>query len=211
MSAITAEIQKGHTYYRCSKKNKNQRCSQPYVREEVLDADISALLTPYTLPAGWAEAMLARLDKEKRELAQSAAQSLAEKRTEIEQVNSRLRRLLDGFLDGIVERDDYTAGKAQLMSQKKTLEEQSRALNNGRAHWLEPFEKWIKTAQNAGEIAVSGSPQEKKGLASEIFGSNLVLDGKKARGSTLKPWSLLAPNALSGGMVPRLGLEPRTN
>jgi multimeric flavodoxin WrbA len=66
------------------------------------------------------------------------------------------------------------------MSQKKTLEEQIAALSAGRADWLEPFQKWILTAKNAGEIAVSGSLQEKRVLALEVFGSNLVLDGKKA-------------------------------
>ena len=50
-SGITAEIQKGHTYYRCTKKNKARRCTQPYVREEALDAQISALLNPYALAA----------------------------------------------------------------------------------------------------------------------------------------------------------------
>jgi hypothetical protein len=33
----------------------------------------------------------------------------------------------------------------------------------------------------------NGSPQEKKVLAQKVFGSNLVLDCKKARGSCAKP------------------------
>ena len=53
------------------------------------------------------------------------------------------------------------------MSQKKSLEEQSTALLKGRADWLEPFQNWILTARNAGEIAVSGSLQEKRVLASK--------------------------------------------
>ena len=47
-SAITGEIQKGHTYYRCTKKDKSRPCKQPYIREEALDAEISALLKPYS-------------------------------------------------------------------------------------------------------------------------------------------------------------------
>ncbi|HEY2328975.1 MAG TPA: hypothetical protein VGI63_04090, partial [Verrucomicrobiae bacterium] len=66
------------------------------------------------------------------------------------------------------------------MSQKKSLEEQSEAILKGRADWLEPFQSWIMTARNAGEIAVSGSLPQKRVLALEIFGSNLVLDCKKA-------------------------------
>ena len=43
--AITAEIQKGHTYYRCTKKSRaTMWCLQPYIREEALDAEISAFL-----------------------------------------------------------------------------------------------------------------------------------------------------------------------
>ena len=96
------------------------------------------------------------------------------------------------------------------MSQKKSLEEQSTALLKGRADWLEPFQNWILTARNAGEIAVKGSPQEKKVLAQKVFGSNLVLDCKKARGSCVKPWSLLVELNLTGGVVRVAGVEPTT-
>jgi hypothetical protein len=76
----------------------------------------------------------------------------------------------------------------------------SRYGNNGNAS--------LKTA---GEIAVSGSLQEKRVLAGQVFGSNLVLDGKKARGCCVKPWSLLVEKSSTGGMVGWPGLEPGTN
>jgi hypothetical protein len=185
-------------------------CLQPYVREEVLDAEISSLLKPYTLLADWADEMLSRVNEEKKQSAQSAAQVIAGKRGEIEKINLRLQKLLDSFLDGVIDRNDYTAEKAKLMSQKKSLEEQSSTLLRGRADWLEPFQNWILTAKNAGEIAVSGSPQEKKVLAQKVFGSNLVLDCKKARGSCVKPWSFLVEKSSTGGMVRGIGLEPMT-
>jgi hypothetical protein len=110
-------------------------------------------------------------------------------------------------LDGIVDRETYVAEKAKGMSQKKSLEEQSGALLKGRADWLEPFQEWVLTAKNAGEIVVSGSLQEERVLAQKVFGSNLVLDSKKARGSCVKPWSLLLSSSQAGGMVPTTGLE----
>ena len=45
-------------------------------------------------------------------------------------------------------------------------------------------------------------------LASKVFGSNLVLDCKKARGSCVKPWSLLPKISSSFQVVPTTGLEP---
>ena len=97
------------------------------------------------------------------------------------------------------------------MSRRKTLEEEADAHAANPANWLEPFQNWVLAAKNAGEIAFSGSLPEKKGLALKIFGSNLVLDCKKARGSALKPWSFIPENRKTGGMVGWLGLEPRTN
>jgi hypothetical protein len=94
------------------------------------------------------------------------------------------------------------------MSQKKSLEAQIATLSAGRANWLEPLTEWILSAKNAGEIANSGSLQEKRVLAQKVFGSNLVLDGKKARGSCVKPWSLLVEASIAGGMVRAAGFEP---
>ncbi len=154
--------------------------------------------------------MLKRVKDEKTQSAQSAARVIVEKRGEIEKINLRLQKLLDSFLDGIIDRETYVTEKAKGMSQKKTLEEQSAALSAGRANWLELFRKWILAAKNAGKIAVSDSLQEKRVLALEVFGSNLVLDCKKARGSCVKPWSLIPEKSRSGGMVRAAGFEPAT-
>ncbi len=205
--AITAEIQKGHTYYRCTKKDKRVRCSQRYVREEVLDEQISHLLRSFTLRTDWADEMLKLVKEEQRGIAQSSSQAAALKKAEIAKINARLQRLLDSFLDELIDRETFTVEKAKLMSQKKTLQEQQDAHARGRADWLEPFENWILTARNAAKTADAGSLQEKRVLALKIFGSNLVLESKTARGSALKPWSLLVEVPPTGGMVPRTRIE----
>jgi hypothetical protein len=48
---------------------------------------------------------------------------------------------------------------------------------------------WLGTTQTLGEIARTGSAKQKKDLLLKIFGSNLFLDSKKARGCNAKPWS----------------------
>ena len=106
----------------------SKRRRQPYIREEVLDAEISSLLKPYSLRAEWADEMLKRVKDEKTLSAQSAARVIAVKRGEIEKINLRLQKLLDSFLDGIIDRETYVAEKAKGMGQKKTLEEQTAAL-----------------------------------------------------------------------------------
>jgi site-specific DNA recombinase len=207
--AITAEVQKGHTYYRCTKKSRaTTHCLQPYIREELLDPQISTLLKPFALRADWADKMLFLVKDEQKNAAKSATQLAAQKRGEVEKINLRIQKLLDSFLDELIDRETFVAEKVKLMSRKKTLEEQKDACAAGRADWLEPFQSWILAARNAGEIAVNGSPQEKRVLAQKVFGSNLVLDMKKARGSCMKPWSLLVEHS-SSLLVERVkGIEP---
>ena len=85
--------------------------------------------------------------------------------------------------------------------EETTLSEQPRHA------WLEPFQNWVKTAEKLGETVKNGSLTEKKTIAAKVFGSNLFLEDKKARGMALKPWSLLVESASTGGMVPRTRIE----
>lgn len=63
--AITSEIQKGHNYYRCTKKR--IPCSQKYVREETLTEQISDILKKVSLSSKWKDKMIEILEKEQIE------------------------------------------------------------------------------------------------------------------------------------------------
>ena len=59
-----------------------------------------------------------------------------------------------------------------------------------------------------GEIATKGTFSKKEEFAQEVFGSNLFLESKKARGCATKSWSLLLVAKMVGEMVGTRGLEP---
>ena len=71
-----------------------------------------------TLRADWADEMISRLQEEKQQAAQSTAALIDAKRDELQTITGRLRKLLDAFLDGDVDRAAYTAKKAEFMSRK---------------------------------------------------------------------------------------------
>ncbi|MGO8696128.1 MAG: recombinase family protein [Limisphaerales bacterium] len=205
---ITAEIQKGHTYYRCTKKSKLTKCSQPFVREEELERQLSALLAQFTLRSDWAEGMLAMLEKDRKDIWGASRAFVSERQAEIGHIAAKQQRLLDAYLEQLIDRQTFASQKAELLARKKVLQEQIESCEDTSHVWLEPMKNWIQTAQNMGKIALSGSPQEKKTLASQVFGSNLFLDCKKARGSSVIPWFHLTENSPCGGMVPPPGIEP---
>ncbi len=208
---VTAEVQKGHIYYRCTRKSKKVKCSQPFVRQEELERQLGGLLTTFALRHDWADEMLKLVDAERKESTESANAMAERKSAEVAVIAGKVQKLLEAYLDGLIDRDVFTERKCTFMEEKKALQEQIEACEEDSIGWLEPFRKWIVTAKTLGEITQSGSLHEKKALAQEVFGSNLFLDSKKARGSASKPWSLIHETSLAGGMVPRLGLEPRTN
>ncbi|MDE3068608.1 MAG: hypothetical protein KGJ60_13820 [Verrucomicrobiota bacterium] len=111
------------------------------IREEALNHEITALLKPFALRTDWTDAILTRVNEEKKQAAQSVLQLAAQKRAEIDKINARLQWLLDSFLDELIDRETFTAEKAKWMSRKKTLEEQTAHLTAGRADWLEPFKE----------------------------------------------------------------------
>jgi site-specific DNA recombinase len=207
---ITAELQKGHIYYRCTKKSKIIECNQTYIRQEELDRQLSEMITTVSLRQDWAKKMLEKLEEEKVELAHSCGAFAQSKREEMKEISIKLQRLLDSYLDQDVDRDSYLNKKSELLSQKKTLEEQiSRFLQTHHA-WLEPMREWIIEAAGAANIARGKDLNAKKVLAQKIFGSNLILSDKKARGDALIPWAALRAAPPTRGWEPRMGIEPMT-
>ena len=155
--AITSETQKGHNYYRCTKK-KDKQCSQKYIREEVLARQISDEIQKVSLPPAWAEWMLGELNKEEAEAAQAGvvfAQNLKDK---IKELEGKLDLLLDAHLDGTISREEYTAKKEKFITEKAELSEKSKDFERNGNHWLEPARQFILAAQQAKIIALQENP-----------------------------------------------------
>ena len=128
-----------YVYYHCTKKSK-LKCPEPCIRQEELDRQLSSLLIQkFSLRPDWAEELRTRLEKEKTESAQSATAFVHEGQERIRAIQTKLQRLLDGYLDQDIEREIYREEKAKLMSEKKSLEEQSTRIEQKRTGWLEPM------------------------------------------------------------------------
>ena len=197
-SMITAEEKTKHQkngnkhhyiYYRCTKKK--GKCSQLYIREEVLNSQLSALLTKLVMPVKWANELNKILEKDEAETTHSVAVSLQALRAEIATLNERVARITDLFVEQDIERGEYLERKHALMSQKRSVEEQVILLERDATRWLEPMRKWITEAQMLNEIAQSNDLPSRKSYLQKIFGSNLHLHSREARGIPQNPWFYL--------------------
>ncbi len=217
-----------YTYYHCSKKRRDMKCPEPCIRQEVLDEQISSLLQKVSLPPDWADYLNSRLEDDRKESAQSVSVFVEKSQKDICDIIEKLQRLLDGYLEQDIDKEDYREQKAKLLSEKKSLEEQISHALQKQKRWLEPMQKWIKEAQDIEKIALDSDLFAKKVVAKEIFGSNLLLGEKLVRASApefLNPpakqnqnaWACLRQAHASVGLsdesrilVPSAGLEPAT-
>ena len=167
-----------YDYYRCTRKSKTVRCNEPHIRAEELDKQLSALLCGYTLPKSWAVSMrkLAQNDEAIEKL--NYTQNTETLRTDVAHLSDKLQRLLDSYLDSDVERELYQTKRAEILGQKKRLEEQIEQTSLGVLTWVEPMKQWLDKAVSICKIAKSDDLLTKKSLCLEIFGSNLIMQNK---------------------------------
>ena len=157
---ITAETQKGHTYYRCTKKKGG--CSQPYVREEVLAADLSEILTHYTMPEDWAQDLSRRTDEDEKNISRTTDTFVRGLQEKIADIKRRIDVVTDLYIEQDIDRETYLAKKRGLMSEKKSAEEVIAKSQRGGTRWLEPMREWIKDASLLDEIAKNDDLPSKK-------------------------------------------------
>ena len=128
-----------YDYYRCTRKNKAVACKEPHIRAEELDKQLSNLLLDFAMPTKWADKLyeLIRQDEQKDKISFNASISKAQE--QIVQLSSKLQRLLDGYLDGDVERELYQVKRAEILGEKKRLQEQIEQSSLGVLTWVKPM------------------------------------------------------------------------
>jgi len=187
--SITAELHKGHHYYRCTKKR--GACSQKYVREEALDEQISAALQSVSLSPAWADTWLAKCDEDARGDAQASDSLARDLRDQVKVIEDKIDRLLDSHLDGLIEKDEYAAKKKKFLNHKIDLEEKIATISRKGDYWLEPMRTFISEAKQAGIIALQENLSAKRDFLQKI-GSNPRLAARRLMLNPREPWRILA-------------------
>jgi hypothetical protein len=184
---ITAEGQKGHAYYHCTKRK--AECSQKgYIREEKLALMISEAIAKVGIDDKTYDAMIAELDREKELAKATKIHNDMTRETRTREIDEQLSRLLDLFVDGAVSADEYNAKKASLIN-KKTHHLENPVGTDGK--WLEPMRDFLTLAHQASYVARAGSAEEKADYIKKIC-SNRRLAYASLSYSYIYPYKILA-------------------
>jgi hypothetical protein len=191
--SITAQFVKGegglYRYYRCTKKK--EACSQGYLQEHQVAEQLLAELKKITLPESWYETGLEQIRKLAEEEKTGQRALIQNIGNEIIEVKRKLEKLVNSFLEGIIEKDSYLEEKEKLIIKKGRLEEQSKQFGDKGIVWLEPMSRWLEAARHAGEISESDNYKEIKMFVEKI-GSNCLLQDKKIKIKWDEPFLILS-------------------
>ena len=142
--AITAEVKHkcypttrgnvDYIYYRCTKKKID--CSQTYLREELLEQQLRTIVAKSSLPASWVKLWLEKLDKEGMEEKANSENQVTKFSSEVQEIDKKLDRLLEGYLDQIVDPQIYQQKKNELVELKIKLKEKMTSVSKNGSEWL---------------------------------------------------------------------------
>ncbi|MCX5749030.1 MAG: recombinase family protein [Candidatus Saganbacteria bacterium] len=190
---ITAEKQKGHIYYRCTKKK--QKCDEKYTRQESIIDQMKDAISKTIIPDDWVKKMLIDLNNEK-ELAQaetkSFVQNLQQKKSDIA---VKMDKLLDLFIEGEgIDPETYQVKKNALLNEKLDIQQKIKDFEQKGNNWLEPMKEIILSGCQAKNLIATNNYEEILTFLKNI-GSNFILKGKKLQFDSRIGWRPLFKNA----------------
>ena len=188
------------------------------MRSEVLNSQLSALLDEYAMPQDWILPLTALLNAEAADASKTATEAVQSLRDKIEDISQTHTRLTDLYVAEDLEREDYLSRRRTLMSERRTIEEQIVRLERAPAAWVEPVKNWILDASRLGEISKSKDLPSKKSPLQKVFGLNLSIHAREARGNPISPYAALRAARISASekplsliLEPLSGIEPETS
>ena len=179
---FTAQYAKGnggiYRYYRCTRKQGH--CAAKYIQEQELARQLYEKSQTIALLTDWAKEMLEYLESEEKKQAQSVDAFVQEINQKIILVQDKLDKLLEGYLDNLIDEETYKRKKDELVQQKISLKNEKHTLGQKRmSGWIEPTRNFVNTLIQVRKIASPKFLQEISDLVRKI-GTNRLISEKMA-------------------------------
>ncbi len=188
---LTAELQKGHVYYRCHTRD----CPTRAFREEVLEKALLKSWAPVALTGKKREQLITQLTDVQQQDVENETDRRANLQAQVATIENRLTRLIDALLDGTLDKGSFEVRKRTLLEEEQSLKESLQttlpAHERAKALVLELFELAC-TAQQSYQMASPGSKRE---MAIRLS-SNLSVAEKKVSVEPYFPLSFIANRSL---------------
>ena len=131
--------------------------------------------------------MLVRLQDEQDRLTGAAEQRRVELETERDELQAKLNRAEEGWLDGIISQARYLEIKSDLTAQRQSVDQEIAELERHGSNRLEPMARFLKASKQAKKLVAEGSAAERCDFFRKV-GSNPTLVVRQLVFSPRGPW-----------------------
>jgi DNA invertase Pin-like site-specific DNA recombinase len=170
-SNLIAEVQKGHSYYRCHTKD----CKTKTAREERIDSAVANALSPMRMDKAELSYVRQWIIDARANQGTWRTEQLAAFQLRLTQVRDRLTRLTDAYLDGAIDRAILDERRSNLLFEEAGLKQKIADLETGQDGTLDCLEKFLELAKAASDIYKIAAPEEKREFIKKLT-SNLSVD-----------------------------------
>ncbi len=189
-----------YTYYRCVKKK--GICSQKYLREEELEKQLREIVLSVSLSEIQANKLLEMVERDREEEKEFAKGELQKLSISLSGLEKKLDKLLESYLEEIIDTESYQRKKDELLQIKKVLQEKIEEIKTKGSSWLEPMKEFIKEAADAAKIARAKNNCKDLAIFAKKVGSNYFLQDKRLEFSLSEASAALAARAGAASAYP---------
>lgn len=170
--SLSGEIQKGrYVYYRCHTKT----CRSICVKEQTITQKVLETLAPLQFNSQEVDYLGGKVIQLKKDWDVKQQDHIKALKLELSQLNERLDRLTDAYIDRMIEKDIFEQRKSSLLFDKKALEEKLIEYQEGKVSLPDQLSEFLELAGNALTSYKSGISSEKQNLLKSVT-SNRTID-----------------------------------
>jgi DNA invertase Pin-like site-specific DNA recombinase len=202
--SLVGERQKGYVYYRCQA----QACPVTSIREEAVDEAVLEQLARLRFSAdehAWFRPKLADMKLHSVEQQEKVVAALA---LQLAQLDGRMNRLTDAYIDRLIEKDLLEQRKSALLVERTDVAERLAEWKAGKHDPADELLSFLERADAAYLAYKHGLPEERRDLL-EALTSNRVVSGKVAEIVLKLPFGEIANRFVNTSGGPRRS-TPRT-
>jgi len=190
-SIFTAQYQKGHNYYNCTRW-KGPCSEKHYLREEVLVAQLRPCIERVALSDDWSEHIHSCLAETRHQEHETISMLIKQTQDQLEALQKKLDRLMELYLENAVTREEFNEYKQKWIPQKQNLQSRIVSYQNQGNPPLDALEEIVNTAKDAVRVARSENLRDIRAFLQKVGATVTVMPGRIVQVEYIKCWRILS-------------------
>ncbi len=178
---ILKKYQNGNTghyiYYHCTRKG-DIECTQPAVRQEVIDEGILEFLNKIKIPKDFHQWAIETLKGMHFEESNDRNTVIQVRERQHKEVVAKLDRLTEMRIAQELTAEEYAEKKSKLETERRTIEESQSNLNQRIGDWMGRVESLLDFSIQAYDVFTKGDIKQKRSILASLGYNHLLKDKK---------------------------------